>query len=49
MAAGKRYTLKTKAISLCVYYTKWLREKYSSKPSLDGLIWKIAQFTLILF
>lgn len=31
MAAGKRYTLKTKAISLCVYYTKWLREKYSSE------------------
>lgn len=31
MAAGKRYTLKTKAISLCVYYTKWLREKYSTE------------------
>ena len=34
MAAGKRYTLKTKAISLCVYYTKWLREKYSSETKL---------------
>ena len=31
MAAGKRYTLKTKAISLCVYYTKWLREKYTTE------------------
>lgn len=31
MAAGKRYTLKTKGISLCVYYTKWLREKYSTE------------------
>lgn len=31
MAAGKGYTLETKAISLCVYYTKWLREKYSTE------------------
>lgn len=49
MAAGKRYTLKTKAISLCVYYTKWLREKYSTESKFRWIDLKIAQFTLILF